>query len=1277
MYRRAALELSRREGVDWSCAIVRRNATFTPVLNPVPRRHFRAFPANADSSESSNGFGTGPKFTAPRWGSKATRSIGLSPAEQAVRDAMVAKQQEKLREEQAKQEAIRAKERAEQTRRDAIIAKQKAKEEEEQARRDAIIAKQKAKRKEEQARRDAVIAEQKAKRQEEGAQRLASRAEQEGNRQKELAWRGSLRAAQETGRGTNGSPQDAHASETSSTTAENTLSESSNITGTSSPADTTSSGSRVKFASRWGAKASKTIGLSPAEQALRDALVAKQQAQQSHPETTPSETPTTSSTDAVGSESSDNPGPGSPATATGREHLGESTTRSVAQATRPQGPSAAEQATRDALVAKQQAQSSPANTISESSEGHGTGRKFTAPRWGGKATQSIGLSAAEKAMRDALVAKQQAQRSPANTISESSEGEGMGREFAAPRWGGKATQSTGLSTAEKATRDSMLADEQTQHHHNRHHHHHHHHHHQRVPAQPWRNTRPDLPKPRGVITEFIPLHLRRKDWTCPSCGHACWGRNSACIRCGTIRPELLEEQTNPHLTIKKHANEAGTWSSRSGTRQEALDEYRTRFEEEQRRQGVEREWDDQGPDGEGQPQKSVNDWSWDTSVLRKLEVGEGEKSATYDKWSKRGRKQRLDDDEEFDTEEYKRRRQEKKRLKRDKNREKEVEAAPSPLYLPEFISVSNLADVIGVRHAAFLQRMEEMGFEEVTHSHVLDAETAGLIAAEYNYEPIFDTGEDELTAAPEPEDKSNLPPRPPVVTIMGHVDHGKTTILDWLRKSSIVASEHGGITQHIGAFSVSMPSGKTITFLDTPGHAAFLDMRRRGADVTDIVVLVVAADDSVKPQTIEAIKHATEANVPIIVAMSKMDKEGVNPDKVKQDLSVHGVHVEDYGGDVQAIGVSGKTGAGMLELEEAIVTLSEILDHRADPTGNVEGWVVEGTTKSYGRVATMLIRRGTLRPGDIVVAGTTWARVRTLRNEASASIDQATPGMPVEVDGWREQPEAGTEFLQAKNEQQAKSVVEYRLERAETSKLGVDTVAINEARREMMEKRRQEEAGLESSTEGESGPKPVHFIIKADVHGSAEAVLNSVTAVGNNEVYANVLRAEVGPVSEFDIEHAASANGHVISFNMPIDPRMSQMAEARGVTIKDHNVIYRLIDDVKSTLSEHLPPLVTQRVTGEAEIRQIFEIKLKGRERTYIAGCRVRNGLINRTRKVRVLRGQETIYDGSISSLKNVKKDVTEMRKDTECGIAFEGWTDFQEGDHVQCYEELFEKRYL
>ncbi|EFQ97603.1 translation initiation factor IF-2 [Nannizzia gypsea CBS 118893] len=602
------------------------------------------------------------------------------------------------------------------------------------------------------------------------------------------------------------------------------------------------------------------------------------------------------------------------------------------------------------------------------------------------------------------------------------------------------------------------------------------------------------------------------------------------------------------------------------------------------------------------------------------------------------------------------------------------QSGPTPIVLPDFISVGNLADAINVRRPQFIKSLQSLGFDDVTNDHVLDSETAGLIVTEFNFEPVAETNDIDLVAAPRPEDTSNLPPRPPVVTIMGHVDHGKTTLLDYLRKSSVVATEHGGITQHIGAFSVTMPSGKQITFLDTPGHAAFLEMRKRGADVTDIVILVVAADDSVKPQTIEAIKHAKGADVPIIVAINKIDKDDVNIDRVKQDLARHNVSVEDYGGDVQAIGVSGKTGQGMLKLEEAVITLSEMLDLRADKECNFEGWIIEASTKRGGRAATVLVRQGTLRPGDIIVAGTSWAKIRTL---------QALPG----ISRGRSMVGEISRLLDSKYSKLQMSSVQRtlllsELKKEDVQRLGGDVEAINQTRRETRE-RRQLQAALEESGEvstdsaEKSGPQPIPFIVKADVSGSAEAIVNALSAVGNNEVFARILHFNVGKIGESDIRHASAANADVISFNQSVDPEIMKLAVAEGVDVLNHNIIYELIDDVKMRLSEHLPPTVTQRVSGEAEIGEVFEIKLKGKKTTSVAGCKVGNGVIHRSHNVRVLRGKNVIYDGTLSSLKNVKKDVTEMRKGTECGMAFEGWTDFAVGDEIQTYEVVREKRYL
>jgi translation initiation factor IF-2 len=573
-------------------------------------------------------------------------------------------------------------------------------------------------------------------------------------------------------------------------------------------------------------------------------------------------------------------------------------------------------------------------------------------------------------------------------------------------------------------------------------------------------------------------------------------------------------------------------------------------------------------------------------------------------------------------------------------------AAPTPVLLPEYISVANLATVLKVRLENFVEKMEELGFEETGTDYVLNGETAGLIAQEYNFEPLIDRSESEdLKARPAAEDPSIFSQRAPVVTIMGHVDHGKTTILDYLRKSSVAAGEAGGITQHIGAFSVPMPSGKVITFLDTPGHAAFLNMRQRGANVTDIVILVVAADDSVKPQTIEAINHAKSARVPIIVAINKIDKEDTNIDRVKQDLARHGVDVEDYGGDTQVVCVSGKTGQGMDELEEAALTLSDVLDMRADTKGAAEGWVLEASIKSMGKVATVLVRCGTMRPGDFIVAGKTWARIRCMRNEAGVEITEAGPGTPVEIDGWKEQPLAGDEVLQAPTEQKAKSVVDYRIEKEERDRLAEDMEAINEDRKITNEKRMKEKLELEASkkrtaeenaehdaqeevVEEEHGPKQVYFILKGDVSGSVEAVTDSIAAIGNSEIRPVILRSGVGHLSEFDVEHAAVAKGFLISFNNPIDPMIQKKADAAKVKILDHNIIYRLVDDVKGTLSEFLPPIVSHKVLGEAEVAQVFNITVKGRKQKPIAGCKVRNGVMGRNTKVRVFRKGKKVFDG-------------------------------------------------
>ncbi|OIW26466.1 initiation factor 2 [Coniochaeta ligniaria NRRL 30616] len=644
--------------------------------------------------------------------------------------------------------------------------------------------------------------------------------------------------------------------------------------------------------------------------------------------------------------------------------------------------------------------------------------------------------------------------------------------------------------------------------------------------------------------------------------------------------------------------------------------------------------------------------------------------------------------DDFDDESYQEQRRRRRAEKERRKREKELAAAnagPVPIFLPEYISVANLAEALGVKQAVFLAQLEELGFEDVSAESIMTGETAALVAQEYGFEPTVDSGETvDLKPRPPPEDPSSLPPRPPVVTIMGHVDHGKTTLLDYLRKSSVAASEHGGITQHIGAFSVKLSGGKQITFLDTPGHAAFLTMRQRGANVTDVVILVVAADDSVKPQTIEALKHARAAKVPIIVAINKVDKESARIDLVKSDLANNGVEIEDFGGDVQVVCVSGKTGQGMGDLEESILSLSEILDLRAEQDGMAEGWVLESSVKSIGRAATVLVKRGTLRKGDYLVAGKVFAKIRVLRSEAGVEIDEAPPGTPVEILGWRDLPDAGDQVLQAPDEDKARNAIEYRIELSErgeaVAQMAQQDVDKREKEREKADKAAAEEAEDEEDGEAKDetpGTTVVNFLVRGDVHGSVEAVCASIMEVGNNEVRPRILTSAVGSITESDVEYAALTGSAIINFNNPVPDHIKRLTDESGVKIMDHNVIYHLVDAIKDNLSEKLKPTVTTRVLGEAEVLQLFPINIKGRKFKNIAGCRIRNGQITRNAKYRVLRKGVKVFEGTLDSLKHGKKDVSEMRKGAECGISFEDWDELQEGDQIQAFEEISEKRHL
>lgn len=628
-------------------------------------------------------------------------------------------------------------------------------------------------------------------------------------------------------------------------------------------------------------------------------------------------------------------------------------------------------------------------------------------------------------------------------------------------------------------------------------------------------------------------------------------------------------------------------------------------------------------------------------------------------------------------------------------RSRDRRRAKPKIRIPDFATVAQLANLMNVRCEHLTKRLEDMGFEDMNHNYILDSETAGLIADEYGFDVNFaaeDVGED-LYPTKIDESSKELKPRSPIVAIMGHVDHGKTTILDYLRKSSIVSQEHGGITQHIGAFVVKTPiSKKTITFLDTPGHAAFLKMRERGATVTDIVILVVAADDSVMPQTKEAIKHIKKSGVPVIVAINKCDKEDADPQKVISDLAANDIDVEDYGGDTQTVQVSGLTGLGMEKLEESIITLSEILDLKAQPTKiPVEGWVIESEMqKAMGPVATVLIRQGTLKPGAVLVAGTTYCKVRSIKDEGHKVIKTAGPSAPVELWGWKDVPEAGDEVLQAKDEAQAKRVIESRLKRAERSKNAQNVDVINKTRLELkkeVEKQEKleeirkyglDESELENPVEEEvQKTKVVNYIIKADVSGSAEAIVESIEHLGNDEVKLSILYSGAGAPTDTDLDRAKTSNATILCFNLKVPKDIDNKANRSGVELKHHTVIYHLIEDVVNTLSKELKPHIELKVLSETDVKEIFEIKGKKKKITKIAGCKVRSGVLSRSSQVRVMRNDEEIFRGKIETLKHNKDDATEIAKGRECGVALQKWSKFEPGDVLQVFEENEIPRYL
>ncbi|HEY4980699.1 MAG TPA: translation initiation factor IF-2 [Pseudolabrys sp.] len=572
--------------------------------------------------------------------------------------------------------------------------------------------------------------------------------------------------------------------------------------------------------------------------------------------------------------------------------------------------------------------------------------------------------------------------------------------------------------------------------------------------------------------------------------------------------------------------------------------------------------------------------------------------------------------------------------------------------IPEAITISDLANRMSERAVDVIRLLMQQG-QMLQINDVIDADTAQLIAEEMGHsvrrvaeadveEGLFDVA----------DDPDQLASRAPVVTVMGHVDHGKTSLLDAIRSTNVAGGEAGGITQHIGAYQVTAPSGAKITFIDTPGHAAFTAMRARGAKVTDIVVLVVAADDGVMPQTIEAIHHAKAAKVPIIVAINKIDKPDAKPDRVRTELLQHEIQVESLGGEVVDVEVSATKKLNIDRLLEMLGLQAEILDLKANPNRPAEGTVIEAKLdRGRGPVATVLIQRGTLRVGDLVVAGAEWGRVRALVSDTGETITSAGPSMPVEVLGFSGTPDASDRLAVVDNEARAREVTDYRA-RQKREKTATRATGMRGSLEQMM---------AQAKT---SGRKEFPLIIKADVQGSLEAVIGALDKMGTDEVAARVLHAGVGGISESDVTLAEASGVPIIAFNVRANKEARESAERVGIEIRYYNIIYDLVDDVKKAMSGLLAPTLRETMLGNAQILEIFKVSKVGN----IAGCRVTDGTVERGANVRLIRDNVVIHEGKLSQLKRFKDDAKEVSAGMECGMAFEGYQDMRAGDVIECY---------
>jgi len=570
--------------------------------------------------------------------------------------------------------------------------------------------------------------------------------------------------------------------------------------------------------------------------------------------------------------------------------------------------------------------------------------------------------------------------------------------------------------------------------------------------------------------------------------------------------------------------------------------------------------------------------------------------------------------------------------------------------IPDMITVAELASRMTEKTVDVIRSLMKMDVM-ATANQQIDQDTAELIVEEFGHKVKRVSAADVEIDLSGPEDsETDMVSRAPVVTVMGHVDHGKTSILDAFRKSSVVTGEAGGITQHIGAYQVRMNGGNKVTFLDTPGHAAFSAMRSRGASATDIVILVVAADDGIMPQTIEAINHAKAAQVPIIVAINKIDKPGANPDKVRQDLLQHEVFVESMGGEVLDVEVSALKRTNLDKLAEAIELQAELLDLRVNKDRNADGIVVEARLdRGQGLVATILVQRGTLKVGDIFVCGKEWGRVRAMLNDHGRNMKKAGPSVPVEVLGLNGLPRSGDSFIVVDSETKAREVSEFRQNRERLEKEAAPKATLEA----MFEKLNSKQAEI------------VPLVIKTDVQGSSEAITSALEAMNTDEVQAKILHAAVGGISESDVTLAIASHAPILGFNVRASRKAAELAHQEGVEIRYYSVIYDLVDDIKAVMSGKLAPELRETILGTAEILDIFSAGKTGKA----AGCLVLDGIVRKGARARLLRDDVVVFEGDLGSLRRFKDDVDEVQSGTECGMNFASYNDLKKGDIIECYE--------